>query len=170
MREAAARHGGYRSYRFRSAALMTFFVCYVVVAVAGSNFATRGEFFPVFSWSLFSRVENPKVDWRVLIHRIGQERFDPPKNFYALTDRFPLARNRSTDASKTTRLFGYGIYHELDTVEETREVFEKRLFQDQPDVEYEMLLTRFDPLERWRHGTDIAVKSYGVFTTGDDRP
>jgi hypothetical protein len=45
-----------RGYTVRKTLLIVFVAAYVAVAYAGGRHSPRGEYFPVFSWSLFTHV------------------------------------------------------------------------------------------------------------------
>lgn len=157
---------GYRGYRLRSVVFFLFFAGYAIVALIGDRYSERGEYFPVFSWSLFSRPSDRVGILEVLVHRIGDRGFDPPVRYSSLRSEFGLAQ--STDAPKAVRRFVRGMNGPPEEAEARRRVVEARLFEGKP-VEYEIRRTLFRPLERYHEGTEIDHWVLGRFTTGGQR-
>lgn len=165
MGNAAPGHG-YAGYRLRAVLLFLFLSGYAVLAFAGDLYSERGEFFPAFSWSLFSRPSDRIAILEVMVYRIDDRTFDPPVRYTSLRDEFGLAQ--STDAAKTVRRFVRGMSGPVEEAEARRRVVEARLFEGKP-VEYEIRRTQFVPLERYREGTEIDHWVLGRFTTGGGR-
>ncbi len=89
-----------RSYQARKWAVPTFIAIYVVVAVIGGMRSPRGEYFPVFNWSLFSYIAESRTLPEIYVTRIGDKSFVPAKPYSDLGEYFETARNRSTNVRK----------------------------------------------------------------------
>ena len=163
----SGRSPSYRGYQRRYALLVLFFAAYAVVAVAGDRYAPRGEFYPVFSWSLFTYVPDVRGDTEVVVHRVGDRVFDPPVPYTALKDDFAAAGGRAVDAYKAARGLVDSSYTEPEGFDARRRMMEKVLFDGRTDVEYEIRMIAFRPLERWRDGAVLTSKSFGRYTTGE---
>lgn len=160
----AAPRPGYGGYRLRSVLLFVFFLAYAIVAVLGDYRSERGEYFPVFSWSLFSRSLDRLVLLEVMVHRLGDREFDPPVRYTSLKDEFRLAQ--STDAAKAVRRYVRGMNGPADEARARRRVVEARLFEGKP-VDYDIRRTLFVPLERYHDGTVIDQLVLGRYQTDD---
>lgn len=165
MGNAAPKHG-YAGYRLRYALLFLFFFGYAAIALLGDRYSERGEFFPVFSWSLFSHATEYFLLLEVMVHRVGDREFDPPVRYSSLDSEFRLAH--SSDVGKTLHRYVMGLNGPEEEVRARRRVVEALLFDGKP-VEYELRRTLFKPLERYEKGTDINHWSLGPFTTEDRR-
>ncbi len=127
-------------------------IFYALIALAGNLMAPKGEYFPFFSWSLFSTVPSDKSTFELHIYRIGDMVIDPPQNFFALREYFEAAQARSSRVSKAARRFGRALRWEREDAAAFREVFEAHLLREHSAVEYAIVRVRYRPLERWRTG------------------
>ncbi|MGF1475240.1 MAG: hypothetical protein ACFB6S_06715 [Geminicoccaceae bacterium] len=140
-----------------------FLIAYVVVAVAGNLFAQRREYFPFFSWSLFSNVPSQRSTFELYIHQTGDQRYSPPRNFFDLPNEFRAARNRSSTVSKAAKGLGRAIQRDPDNLDRARTVFEAHLLREHNLVEYEIARVRFRPLHRLRTGELDLYRPVGRF-------
>lgn len=159
----------YAGFRIRYVLLTAFFSAYVGVAFAGYFFSPYREYYPVFSWSLFSQVPDLRTQLEVVVHRIGDREFDPPVPYERLGDEFPAARGRDSGPAKSVGRLGRALIAMPERVDAQRRVTEAWLFDNRSDVEYELRLVAFRPLERWRDGTTVREKTIGRFRTGESR-
>jgi hypothetical protein len=58
--------------------IASFIASYVVVAYLGGKVSHRGEFFPVFNWSLFTHVSPVRGLLELYVVRVGDKTFDRP--------------------------------------------------------------------------------------------
>ena len=165
MQNAVPRYD-YAGYRRRWILLFLFFFGYVVIALLGDRYSERREFFPVFSWSLFSHATEYFLLQEVVVHRIGDREFDPPIRYSSLEGEFRLAG--SAGAGKILHRYVTGLSGPEEEATARRRVMESQLFDGKP-VEYEIRRTLLKPLEHRQDGTEINRWSLGPFTTGDDR-
>lgn len=151
-------------YRKQRMVMVWFITAYCFFAYAGGRLSPRGEFFPVFNWSLFTYVAKTRTLPEVYVFRIGDKILDKPTPYMDLGAYFSQAKDRSTNGKKILERYGAS----LDPVEqeELMQVLRKQLFEGQ-SVAYEVRAVRFRPLDRWRDGT---ILKSSVFYTYDDRP
>lgn len=162
--------GGYaaRIYKIKKITILMLFVTYAVVQCAGRVTSPRGEFFPVFSWSLFTSVVNPRWTLEIEVLRVGDTEFDQPVNFFELGEHFEFARRRSTDVRKSAmRVFSLSR-QDPAVAESVRRTFEETYLSDKGPVEYQFVALTFDPLVRWRTGETIERHVVARFST--ERP
>ncbi len=136
---------------------------YSVVAVAGNLFAPRGEYFPFFSWSLFSDVPAERSTFELYIVRIDDTAFDEPRNFFDLPEYFEAARRRSSTVSKATKGLGRALLWAPEDVAAVRAVFEEQLVREHAQVEYAIARVAYRPLDRWRTGAFERYEVVGRF-------
>jgi hypothetical protein len=117
------------------------------IAGLGLGVAGRQEVYPVFSWSLFSRIPNNQSWFAVrLLTQRGEGLADAP--FFE--EAAGLVRNpQSIAAQHVIRRLGNAVVRG-DSVEEADA---RRLLEEVylvPDLEYELVRIEFDPLRRWQ--------------------
>lgn len=81
------------------------FLVYLLVAALGMKFHERKEFFPVFSWSLFTYVWEHAWGYEVEITRIDDQVFDPPRNYFEFPHVFAFAAMRDNAVVKAASAF-----------------------------------------------------------------
>lgn len=138
-------------------------VAYSVIAVAGNLFAPRGEYFPFFSWSLFSEIPAKRSTFELYIIRVGDELFDEPRNFFDLSAYFEAAKRRSSTVSKATKRLGRALVWAPETIGAVRAVFEEQLVREHEQVEYVIARVAYRPLDRWRTGAFERFEVVGRF-------
>lgn len=155
-------------YGLKKFAILFFFIAYFLVQCAGTQ-TPRREYFPVFSWSLFSSVSNPWAALEIEILRVGETIFPEPVNYFELDQHFEPARRRSTDATKSAARMLWALKRDPSAAERAREAFEQTFLGGHDRVEYQLVGVRFDPLERWRSGALIERRVLERFSTEDSR-
>ena len=157
--------GSLRTYRFKKNLILCFFLMYTLVQCAGNNLSSRGEFFPVFGWSLFSHNINPAWTLELEITRIGELNLPKPMNFFELGDYFIMARSRSTLVTKNMRRI-YHIYKtDPTTAASMLKEFERSFLNGYGRVDYRFVSVRFDSLVRWQTGEVIERNVVAQFST-----
>lgn len=142
-------------YSLRKAAMFMFFPIYALVALHGHVTSWRGEHFPVFSWSLFSVVESPTRIMHLEVSRVGEEMFDPPRNYFDLGDHFRPAKRNSTKMPKAA---SYLARHHLSGTDEAprlRQGFETEFLHGDERVDYRINVLVIDPIAYHRNGEVI---------------
>lgn len=146
--------------------IATLVVLYGVVAYEGGARSPRGEYFPVFNWSLFSHVGSVRGLAEIRVHSIGDTRFEKPADYFTLDSYFASARNRSTDLRKSLDRFGRAYMSgRAQEADEWRRLVELRHLSGRGRVKYEIVGTEFNPLERWKTGRVRREFVLGQFET-----
>lgn len=121
-----------------------------ILAVLGTM-DRPGEIFPVFTWSLFSRVPNHVQDFAIRIHSIDNIKLRKPTYLESLHDTFPHA-----DAGNSRQIvdrLGHALTGDrtAEIAQLTRQL-EEVLFHQHDSVEYEVVQRSYMPANRWRDG------------------
>lgn len=156
-------------YRARKLAILIFFIAYSLVQCAGQYASSRGEFFPVFSWSLFTGAVNPRAELEIEILRIGETEFPEPVNYFDLDEYFERAKRRSSSVLKSAGRVLRRHHEDPAAAESDRRVFERAYLGDQALVEYQFVALTFDPVARWRTGEVIDRRVLARFSTEGTR-
>lgn len=156
-------------YRAKKLAILIFFIAYSVVQCTGHYGSPNREFFPVFSWSLFTSVVNPRVDLKIEILRIGEVEFPEPINYFELSEYFDRAKGRSSSVLKSAHRVLRRYREDPAAAETDRRVFERAYLGDQRQVEYQFVVLTFDPVARWRTGAVIDRRVMARFSTEGTR-
>jgi hypothetical protein len=156
-----------RGYVARKLIIASFIASYVVVAYLGGKVSHRGEFFPVFNWSLFTYVSPVRGLLELHVVRVGDKTFDRPVNYFELDSYFETARNRSTDVKKTLeRLVAAHQRKDTETESTLRAVLEHQHLSGHGRVVYEIRYVIFSPVDRWLNGTVMRQQLIARFDTG----
>ncbi len=75
-------------------------VVYTLIAVVGNIAAPKGEFFPFFSWSLFSHVPDEWHGFELEITALDGAPLAAPVNYFELGEHFDYAARRSMHVVK----------------------------------------------------------------------
>jgi len=136
--------------RYRLAVLL-FFICYpllsgTVLAVRWSK--TANEIYPFFSWALFCFVPGQKSDLGIRIVEVDGDTLADPTFIEQAPDLFPGA------ASSTTHLTIQQIDRRAARDDDaSRHLLEQNVLLDgHASVTYEVVLRKYDCLERYRTG------------------
>jgi hypothetical protein len=146
------RSSARRRYRMRRLAAVVFLAAYAIVAWAGGNYSRRGEYFPVFNWSLYTQVSPIRSLYELYVVQVGDQTFDRPMLYANLAAYFNEKRVRSTNVKKTLQRMALAAQAgDWDELERIRFVLENEYLSGRGIVRYEIHLTTFRPIERWRH-------------------
>jgi hypothetical protein len=149
--------------------LFRFFIIYFTIAVIGGLFSPRHEYFPVFSWSLFSHVAPISLGYEVEILRVNDMIYDPPVNFFTLKDSFRKARNRESSILKVAHAYHFAQLREPSRLAVLRSVIEGSYLGDVRRVDYQIVIVEYDPLQRWHTGEVIRKWNIATLSTEDSR-
>jgi hypothetical protein len=131
------------------------------------------ERFPIFSWSLFSKVPaSTKQDYSVRFTEIDGKPIDPPMYFASL--RGTLASAGSPQAYSLMRQLGSYLDSGRPRVDLARALFEETYLTDIESAQYEVVFRRFDIKDRFeceRAGRDgsscyLEERVVGAYTLG----
>ncbi|WP_136661330.1 hypothetical protein [Nitratireductor sp. XY-223] len=159
--------GKLAGYRRIVVTIPVFLACYTFVAMLGSGLSSRAEFFPVFSWSLFTYVSDTRVLCELDVISVDGEELPAPTQFYDLPEYFPAALSRDIRLLKTLQRACVarieGNEAEFDAL---RRVIENSFLSARRNVRYKLLTRTYNPIDRWRDGTVMSTKLLGEFQTG----
>ncbi|MEM1343533.1 MAG: hypothetical protein AAGI34_03000 [Pseudomonadota bacterium] len=129
-------------------------VAYVVIAIHGDLYSKNKEWFPFFSWSLFTRTHFIAHDAVLEIVSADGKRFDPPVDYFKLPELFSPAAANSASVVKLTRKMAGRHYGGKDLSE-----LEARLnnvyLNDVDTVHWQLVHVVHYPIERYRSGQTL---------------
>ena len=140
------------------------FVVYSGVAVAGGLWAPKGEVFPFFNWSLFTKVSDQRGICEVEILALDGVALETPTRFYDLPKRFAAAQQRSSSIVKlAVRMAKAHRAGDLERFDSLRDVLESSYLGEVDQVTYRLVVYRYNPIERWRSGAVQSAEVLGEF-------
>jgi hypothetical protein len=146
-----------QGYSARKRLLVLFVLTYAVVAFWGGKTSPRGEFFPVFNWSLFTHVSDVRTLIELYVVRIGDRSFERPINYFELDEYFPTAAGRSADIRKTLDRLVHAVRRgDKPQMDKLLRVLESQHLSGHGPVLYEIRSVEFRPIQRWRTGKVIS--------------
>mgnify|MGYP000878748295 FL=1 len=126
---------------------------YILVAFYGARFDSRPEIFPFFNWSLFSSSSGDRNEYALLVRSVDGQPLAKPQLFYDMKDTFLHARQRDINVSKVTQELGSALHQNKPQLAyEKRRMIEDRFMADAHEVEYDLVMLHFDPIERLQTG------------------
>ena len=146
------------------------FVVYSGVAIAGGLWAPKGEVFPFFNWSLFTKVSDQRSICEVEILALDGVALETPTRFYDLPKRFAAAQQRSSSIVKLA--WRMAKVHKSGDVEQfarLRSVLETSYLGDVDQMTYRLVVYRYNPIERWRSGAVQSAEILGEFAVDRTR-
>lgn len=156
-----------RNYNALKVVIAAFVACYGIVAYQGGARSERGEYFPVFNWSLFTYVSSVRGLLELHVKRIGDHEFEHPVNYFELDEYFHTASNRSTDLKKNLeRLVRAKKRGDEAQVAALRKLIENRHLSGHGPVEYEIVYVVFSPVDRWKTGRVMRESVIAQWETG----
>ncbi len=118
------------------------------------------EIFPFFAWSLFSQVPNVDRRYEVLITGQGGREIEPPMA-YLKADSALVTGNEHIGRKLIQQLGGALERGEASEALRLRRLLERNYLAKR--VRYEVVVEDYQPLEKWRTGRPVNVRSMGVF-------
>ncbi|MDU8913933.1 hypothetical protein [Aestuariicoccus sp. MJ-SS9] len=154
-----------KKFEILKSLILIFFVSYAILQYAGRVYSPRGEYFPVFSWALFTSVR--KTPWELVIEvaQIGDRKFDPPALYFELPNIFPHARARDITATKMARQLWVAEMRGLPSRHDLEKVLKRRYFKIDEPVVFHISAIRYDSLVRYKTGEILDRKIYGTYST-----
>lgn len=149
---ARPRFSGLDGFVLRKLLIFVFFLGYFTVATGGMLMTERREVFPVFSWSLFTNVNQYLWTYEIAISRVDDTVYDPPVDYFTLSNMFADARNRESAVVKTARAYHWAKNNDPSRLESLRSVIEGRYLAGYDRVDYTIQLVLHQPLLRWQTG------------------
>ena len=107
------------------------------------------EFYPFFSWSLFSKVKNERPEYLIMIHKLDGEEFAEPIDMRKVSKQLNLKGGHRSLSYKALQNIGKTLWSEKKDAKASLSTFETQYFGGH-DVDYEIVRETFRPLDRWR--------------------
>lgn len=125
------------------------------------------EVFPVFAWSLFSKVPNTRSEYAIRIVRMNGEPLEP-KVFLGAYGK-PFRQFGSTDYRKLQAWGAAVAANDELTATKKRAEFESTYLQPfARQLTYELTFRRYDVLERWEDDAFEQITVVATFQLGDE--
>ncbi len=143
--------------------ILVILVLYFLGGLYAKAVDNNGDFYPFFSWSLFSRVPDRfETDFRILLHRAGNETFENPvlletTGYY--NKRVDLTEYRFLIQNVAQAIRRGGV----EEIAARRAELERN-FLVRP-VAYEIATVRYSPIERWKRGAESKLEITGSVGT-----
>ena len=154
------------SYKLLRKIIMAFLIFYFSVGLFARYLSDGVEdVYPFFSWFLFSKVPaRIQIDFAIRIHEFAEKRFEPPIFFEKAKGIYDKTSYSTTDYYHLVQLLGMSLQsNRMNEVKRLRRELEKN-FLSYPVV-YEVVELKFNPIERWKTGQFIGIKSLVTFTS-----
>jgi hypothetical protein len=156
MEESPRKRFSMRGYTARKYLLAVFISVYGIVAYWGGEASRRGEFFPVFNWSLFTHIYSLQTLPELHIVSLGGQKFPKPVNYFELPTHFESARLRASVVPKTVaQLYRAILRDDQAEIARLRRIIELRHLKGHGEVEYEICVVRFMAVDRWKNRDHI---------------
>lgn len=139
----------------------------LLAAVAGLGLYAFGrhEIYPFSAWDMYSRTPSTLTDFRLLVHRVGDRRFDPPRYLHDIPGL--NAPTRSVTNANLLRKFGFAVVADDPSAEQYRAIAEQSF--GLRDADYELMKIVFNPMRLYRNGEFVA-SPVARFGPGEARP
>ncbi len=124
--------------------------------------AHNSEYYPFFSWSLFSKIPNPRNDFSIQVHQMQGRVFTPAQPFRDLRPLFENIGQSPTQYTSIISDLGNALVHGNEEVTRTRRATLEKIFGTEP-FSYDVLAVTFDPLVAYkeqRFGTTTIIATF----------
>ena len=139
---------------------ITFALLYAIIGNY-SWVVQQREYFPIYSWDLFSYIPAHTADFAIRITAINGETLDPPLFFNEATKYIPAAQ--TIEAFALLQRFGNAVYTDSTEADALQQQFEARYLQQLDAIDYELVIRTFDAIDYTQSGTVdqmIPLQSY----------
>jgi len=126
-------------------------------------YRTGIEWYPVFSWDLFSWVPNERSEYHMEIIQIGGITYNPPLAFRDTEEMFIDLGTSPTEYTPTIFKLGEAIIRDTSKIAEHSDYLAS-VFAGQR-YRYRIYAVTFNPVDYWKHGTYIDKVFIGEFAT-----
>lgn len=131
--------------------IVTLFLLFYVIFGSGTWLRAGVEYFPFYSWDLFSFVPNTVTDFGLLILSVDGQPLYPPRYFETADDLFREAQ--SINAVRSVQNMGSAILRQEATeIGANQTQIEALYFTDYSRIEYALVQRSYFPLNRFRTG------------------
>lgn len=145
-----------RPARFGQGVVAVSLIAYALFST-GTSFALHGittspnrELYPFFTWSLFSKADNQKIDYSVFVTSINDEQFEAPIDWRKV-EELPSFHDSRSLGLKAARAVGSKTRAGAPNADALRRTFENRYFGNH-DVDYIIIRSVYNPMLLWRDG------------------
>jgi len=151
------------SYRKIKILIFVTLMSYAMVGVILQLFVSgRNEIFPIFSWALFSKVPNNRIDYNVQITSVNNKKLVLPVYYNNSSKWFSNAK--SINAYYVIQKLGYAVTSgDENRIHSVRKYFEPLYMGDVKSVNYKVVQRTFDPLRLWKFGETDSIKTLDSF-------
>lgn len=145
------------TYRLTKILLFFFLVVYFLIGMAneyiGEKILNSGtEWYPVFSWDLFSVIPNEQDNFLMSIRYIGSDKYDPPREFRETEDLFVSQGISPTEYAPIIEKLGEAVMrNDKDALAKHLKKIEG-IFSGLP-YGYDIYEVIYDPVDFWKDGT-----------------
>lgn len=156
--------GGIRGYRRLQTGLLSILILYAAIGVAADRLRIpETRIFPIFSWSLFSRVPGPYVhDYALRIIAVNGAALDAPLYYQDCGEWFAKTRN-STAYALTQRLGRALAADDGPRASRLHRMVETFALHGPRSVRYEVVERRSHILGARRRADVSILRTWGVF-------
>ena len=140
-----------RWFRRLKNAISAGLLAYLILAVAGNQLSRDGEWFPVFSWSLFSEVYAFGWATRLEIVSVDGQRLDPPDYYRNLGEIFPNATKATVSFNKLLTRIAHDHNDGAPNQDRLRKLRDGYL-SNAKSVEWRIVRLVTDPSEHYKTG------------------
>ena len=131
----------------------------------GFSLGVRGkrlDIFPIFSWTLFSKVRETRTDYTIVIHQHNGQVFNPGIPMEKLSPSMIKSKNSMVNTALKNMADAY-FKNNQEELTKYRNIFEKNFLKGQ--IEYELLQEKYFLLNRYRTAETAEIKqtSLGFF-------
>ena len=146
----------------QKAVIVILFTCYALFGILLEYYIHR-EIYPVFSWSLFSIMPNPKKEPTIYVHEMRGVTYDPPLSFTDMKFIFDEIGQSPTQYTAFIRTLGAALKNDniAEIAKERRKI--EALFGDEP-YRYDVVLSTYDPVHFYKTHTAIEEHLMATFT------
>lgn len=108
------------------------------------------EYFPIYSWDLFSYIPSRTSEFAIRFTEINGERFDPPLYFNEASNYIPAAQ--TIEAFALIQRFGNAIYTDSEETNMLQEQFTSLYLRPFDSVAYDLVIRSFDAIDYAQSG------------------
>jgi len=121
------------------------------------------EIFPLFGWSLFSKVPDLDTRYTLLLHSQDGRPLEPPVTFFLAPEDW-VKGNRYIARKVIQKLGQAQDRGQAAGVAHHREILEHNYLRGQ--IRYELVFEKYSPLEKWREGKNREARTLAFFESG----
>lgn len=133
------------SYEWQKMIVVGALTFFVLSALYNEYVVRQSEYYPFFSWSLFSKIPNPRDDFSIQVHKMYGRTFNTPQSFRELRPVFEHIGQSPTQYTATITELGRAIVQADTEAALAHRTRLERIFGSE-SFTYDVLAVTFDPL------------------------